>query len=119
MALAATIGVPGIMHFVAPTFFDSVVPKWMPGSKRTVTYVSGVVELASAALTLAPSTRKIGAWMCFATFIGVYPANIQMALDGGIADAPPSALNSSAAAWIRLPLQFPMILSAWRVAREN
>ena len=116
LGLAALIGGAGVMHFVRPEFFDAIVPDWMPGSKRTVTLVSGGVELAGAALVIAPRTRRIGAWWCLATFVGVFPANIQSALEGGIADAPPP-FNTKAAAWGRLPLQAPMILWARSVAR--
>jgi uncharacterized membrane protein len=116
LGLAAFIGGAGIMHFVRPEFFDAIVPTWMPGSRRTVTLISGAVELASAALVANPRTRRLGAWWCVATFIGVFPANVQSVLDGGIADAPPP-FNTKAAAWGRLPLQAPMILWARSVAR--
>jgi len=114
--IAAILGGAGVMHFVSPKFFDAVVPEWMPGSARTVTYVSGVAELASAALVLNPSTRKLGGWCALATFVVVYPANIQMALDGGIEGAPKGPMNSAAAAWIRLPFQLPMMWTAFKVA---
>jgi uncharacterized membrane protein len=117
LGLAAFIGGAGVAHFVKPEFFDAIVPDWMPGSKRTVTLVSGAVELAGAALVAVPRTRRLGAWWCLATFVGVFPANIQSALNGGIADAPPP-FNTKAAAWGRLPLQAPMILWARSVARS-
>lgn len=117
LGLAAFIGGAGVMHFVRPGFFDAIVPEWMPGAARTVTYVSGAVELTGALLVANRRTRRIGGWFCFLTFLGVYPANIQSALDGGIADAPPP-LDSAAAAWLRLPLQLPLLWWAQRVARR-
>jgi uncharacterized membrane protein len=114
LGLAAFIGSAGVMHFVRPGFFDSVVPRWMPGSPRTTTYVSGVAEIASAVLVANPRTRRLGGWAAFATFLGVYPANIQHVLDGGIPGQP----GGAAAAWIRLPLQLPMLAWARRVARD-
>lgn len=106
------------MHFVRPEFFDQIVPTWMPGSARTTTYVSGVAELGSALLVANPRTRRIGAWACFLTFLGVYPANIQAALDGGVEGAE-GPLASAAANWIRLPLQIPMLVWARRVAKRS
>jgi len=50
-------------------------------------------------------------------FVAVFPANIQMALDGGIAGQP-FPLGSAAVAWLRLPLQVPLVLWARRVAGE-
>jgi uncharacterized membrane protein len=105
------------MHFVKPDFFDPIVPAWMPGAARTTTYVSGAVELTGAVLVANPRTRRFGAWFCFLTFLGVYPANIQAALDGGMAGADPP-LDSAAVAWLRLPLQIPLLVWARRVARE-
>jgi uncharacterized membrane protein len=116
IGLAAFLGSAGIAHFVKPDFFDPIVPKWMPGKPRITTYVSGAVEIASAVLVANPKTRKLGGWVSLATFIGVYPANIQSALDGGMKDMKPP-FNTAAAAWARLPLQFPMFKLAWRVAR--
>jgi uncharacterized membrane protein len=117
LGLAAFLGAAGVMHFVRPTFFDAIVPDWMPGSKRTTTYVSGGFELAGALLVANPRTRRVGGWWCFWTLLGVFPANIQSALDGGIAGADPP-FDSAGAAWLRLPLQLPLLWWARRVARE-
>ena len=114
--LIIILGGAGVAHFAKPDFFDPIVPDWMPGSKRMVTYVSGVVELAAALLVAIPRTRRIGGWVALITFIGVYPANIQAALDGGMKEMDPP-FNSAAAAWLRLPLQLPLFWLAWRVAK--
>ena len=118
LSLAALIGTAGAMHFVRPEFFDAIVPDWMPGSKRTTTYVSGAVELAGAALLVGRSTRRLGGWWCAATFVGVFPANIQAALDGGMSDMDPP-FDHAAVAWLRLPLQLPLIAWAVKVARDS
>lgn len=115
---AAFLGTAGVGHFVRPGFFDPLVPKWMPGSARLITYLSGAVELACAVLIAVPRTRRLGGLLALATFIGVYPANVQAALDGGMKGMDPP-LDSAAAAWIRLPFQFPMFWLAWRVIRDN
>jgi uncharacterized membrane protein len=115
--VAAILGTAGVAHFAVPKAFDSVVPSWMPGDPRITTYVSGVAELASTALVMFPKTRRVGGMAALATFIAVYPANIWAALDGGMKDAP-APLNSAAAAWVRLPLQFPMFWWAWKTMQE-
>ena len=74
------------------------------------------MELACAGLLLNRSTRRAGAWLSFATILGVYPANIQAVLDGGMSHAKPP-MNTRAAAIIRLPFQFPMLWDALRIAR--
>ncbi len=117
MGLAAFIGTAGALHFLRPAFFDQIVPRWMPGRPRTTTYVSGLAELAGAALVANPRTRRFGARWCFWTFLGVYPANIQHVVDGGVPGQEGFA-GTGTAALIRLPLQLPMFLWARRVARE-
>lgn len=118
LALAAFMGSAGVGHFVSPQFFEPLVPQWMPGSARTTVYVSGVVELVAAALLTVPKTRRFGGWFTAATLVGVFPANVQAAVDGGMADmAPP--FDSAAVAWARLPLQIPMVAAAMWVARRR
>ena len=117
VGLAAFIGTAGVMHFVRPEFFDEIVPDWMPGPARRVTHLSGGIEVASAVLVANPGTRRLGALLCLLTFIGVYPANIQSALEGGIEGADPP-FDSATAAWLRLPLQIPLFLWARRVMRD-
>jgi uncharacterized membrane protein len=102
----------GVLHFAVPKPFDAIVPSWVPGKARTWTYVSGVWELGSAALLANPRTRKAGAYAAAATFVAVYPANIQMSIDN-----PPRTLYGKALA-ARLPLQLPMIFWALHQARK-
>jgi uncharacterized membrane protein len=116
-AMVALMGGAGTTHFTNPDFYDPIVPPWMPGSARTWTYLSGVAELACAALMVRPATRRRGGWATFATILAVWPANWQVALDGAMLEQDPP-FDSAAAAWIRLPLQLPMLWGAWRVARH-
>ncbi len=115
--LVAILAGAGAAHLLAPGNFDPIVPSWMPGAARTTTYVSGVAELGTAALISYRPTRRIGGFLALATFVGVYPANIQAALDGGMKGLHPP-LDSAAVAWLRLPLQFPLFWLAWRVSRS-
>lgn len=69
----------GVLHFVKPEPFDEIIPRSLPGSPRTWTYGSGVVELATAALLATPSTRRLGGRAATALFAGVFPGNVQMA----------------------------------------
>jgi uncharacterized membrane protein len=118
IALVAILGGAGFAHFAKPGFLDPIVPRWMPGSARLITYLSGAVELTAAVLTAVPRTRRLGGWFALATLIGVYPANIQAALDGGMKGMDPP-FDSAAAAWLRLPFQLPLLWLAWKVAREQ
>ena len=102
----------GILHFVLPKQFEKAVPSWFPDPKAAVA-LSGVAELGSGALLAIPKTRKAGGWLATATLVAVYPAKVQMAIDATRAGSKPAA----GAAWLRLPLQFPMIAKAFRYTR--
>ena len=114
--MVALMGGAGTTHFTHPRFYDPIVPTWMPGPARLWTYLSGVAELGSAALMLRRPTRRLGGWASLATILAVWPANWQAALDGGMKQQDPP-FDSAAVAWIRVPLQLPMLWGAWKVAR--
>src|SRR5580704_10965071 len=98
----------GVMHFAVPKFYDQMIPKPLPGSARSWTYGSGVAEIAVAAAVAVPRTRRVGALAAALLFVGVFPANVKMALDARRNDRPqPEQVVTLA----RLPLQVPMI--AW------
>jgi uncharacterized membrane protein len=101
----------GVLHLVVPTAFDGAIPGWVPGRPRFWTLLSGVWELASAALIANPRTTKVGGYAAAATFVAVYPANIQMAID----NPPTTALGVGML--LRLPLQLPMV--AWALKRAR
>ncbi|GKQ40484.1 DoxX family protein [Streptomyces sp. A012304] len=113
LLLAGLLAGAGVAHFAAPRTFDEIVPRALPGSPRTWTYASGVAELALAAGVALPATRKAAALATAAFFVGVFPANVKMAVDWRHRPAP-----LKAAAIGRLPLQLPLVLWARGVARN-
>ncbi len=115
---ASILGVAGVAHFALPAAFDQIVPRWMPGPPRLTTYVSGATELGVAALLLRRRSQRLGGLLAMATFMAVFPANVQSALDGGIAGVL-TPFDSPLVAWLRLPLQIPLIWVAWRAARPR
>ncbi|GAA5072874.1 DoxX family protein [Streptomyces similanensis] len=112
LLLAGLLATAGVAHFVSPRQFDAIVPRVLPGSPRTWTRASGVAELALAAGVALPRTRRVAARATAAFFVGVLPANIQMAVDWRDRPAP-----QKAAALGRLPLQVPLVLWARSVAK--
>ena len=78
-------------------------------------YAATAAELGSAALLLSRRTARAGGLAAFATFAVVWVANLQHAIDGGIPGAP-GVIGSPQVAWIRAPLQIPLLWWAWRVA---
>ena len=65
-----------------------------------------------AAAIAHPRTRRAGALAAAGLFVGVFPANVKMAVDSR--DASPAR---RAIAYGRLPFQVPLVLWARRVAR--
>lgn len=102
----------GILHFVIPRSYQRIVPRFL-GHAPFLVAASGVVELLAGALVAVPRTRRLGAGVAFLLFIVVWPANVQMAIDAGRPDAGLSALIT----WLRVPLQIPLLVWAWRLAR--
>ncbi|MCF3938849.1 MULTISPECIES: DoxX family protein [Gordonia] len=104
----------GALHFVAPKPFDDIIPEEIPADPRTLTYASGVAEVAIGAGLLAPRTRRVSAALAAALFVAVYPANLNMVRLWK--DKP---LPMRAVAIARLPFQFPMIWAAVKVFRGS
>ncbi len=115
--LALLLAGAGVNHFLSPGTYDRIVPRIIP-SPRAVTYASGLAELICAGLVAVPRTRRVGGWATAGLFVAVFPANIQMALDGGIPEST-SFSGSATAAWLRLPVQVPLVWWAVRVAQRG
>jgi len=116
--LALLLGAAGALHLVRPAVFDGIVPRALPGRARTWTLASGGAELALAAGLAVPATRRAAGWAGAAFFLGVWPANGQMAVDAWRRRSRSRAHGGRAAvALVRMPLQVPLVAAAVRVAR--
>ena len=114
LRLAGMLLTSSVAHFVIPKQFMKIVPRFL-GHPRFWVYASGLVEATAGALMLSsdPATRRRGGMLAAATLVGVYPANIQMAVDAGR----PRSIKSWVP-WLRLPMQVPMVATAVGVARR-
>jgi uncharacterized membrane protein len=117
LLLAAFLTVTGVGHILRPEPFERLVPRWLPGSPAAWNRVATAAELASAALLAFRRTARLGGFAACATMAGVWPANIQAALDGGYR-AFPGWLGSGVVAWVRVPLQVPLLWWAASIARR-
>lgn len=96
----------GVLHLVNPAGFLWLMPPWLPEPILLV-YLSGIAELAAAAglllkLRWAPIFTAL-------TLIAIWPANWWFAIDSLSGDP-----GLAIAAWLRLPLQIPLIIWALR-----
>ena len=112
-ALAGLFAVSAVVHLVRPQFYEALMPRWVP-AHREVIYASGVAELVCAAGLLPVRTRPLAGWASFALLLAVYPGNVKMAIDST------RTTNTSfkAAAFARLPMQVPMLVTAYRATRR-
>ena len=109
LLLAGFMVFAGVMHFVARKGFVRIVPKWLPAPMALV-YISGVCEILGGVGLLIPATQRWAAWGLVALYLAVFPANVNMAMNGigfGKGKTPSWLL------WARLPLQGLLIAWAW------
>ncbi len=102
----------GVLHFLQPGPFVSIVPKMLP-KRRELVAISGAAELLCAGLLAVPRTRSVGGPLTAALFAAVLPANVSMALRS---ESRPGWYR--VLLWVRLPLQIPLVLWSIRIGRE-
>lgn len=113
--LAGFFMVAGSLHFLFPAPYWQMMPPFLPWP-RTLVSISGAAEIAGGVGLLWLSCRRAAAYGLVLLLIAVFPANIYMA----VAHVPFSGLlGQSWFQWLRLPLQIPLILWAWRYTRTN
>lgn len=100
----------GLSHFVCPEPFIRIVPRALPAAALLV-QISGAIELALGLGLALRRSRWLAAWGLVALYVAVFPANINMALNGIALD--PAHPTPTWFAWARLPLQALFI--AWAV----
>jgi uncharacterized membrane protein len=100
----------GILHFVKPGSYEAIVPDELPAHRELV-YASGVAEIAGGLGMLSARTAPWAAWWLIATLVGVFPANVNMAVHAERFRNIPEALL-----WARLPLQALMVAWVWAAA---
>ena len=105
----------GILHFVRPKNFDSIVPPSVKPTlgltARQATLVSGAAEIAGGLGMLHPTTRPAARLGLLALLVAVFPANIYMAQNASKFPVP------AWVAWARLPLQPVLARIVWRAGR--
>ncbi len=119
---AASFAGAGLAHFKQPDFFEAIVPDWFP-DKTLANQASGAAEIALGLGLLHPKTRKASGWGLLGLTAAVFPANIDMAMNGvdvrkdddGVyqryVGEVPDARN-----WIRLPFQAAFVALIWKGA---
>jgi uncharacterized membrane protein len=103
--LGIAFALAGANHFWHTPFYLSMMPPYLSWHLFLV-YLSGVLESTAGVALLLPGCTHLAAWSIIAISIGVFPANLHMALH-----SEQFPQFSAAALWIRLPLQ--AVIIAW------
>ena len=100
----------GLNHFLNPDFYRAIMPDYLPAHTELV-YASGIAEMLGGAAVMYPPTRRVGGWFLIGVLVGVFPANVHMALNtDNYPDIPSWAL------FARLPLQALFVYWIWLAA---
>lgn len=100
----------GTLHFVKPETYQSIMPPFVPRPREAVA-VSGAAEIAGGVAAMPASTRRVARWWLIAVLIGVFPANVHMAVNP---DQVPGPDIPRWLMWLRLPVQGLFMAWVWR-----
>jgi uncharacterized membrane protein len=103
----------GITHFVRPEFFLRIMPPYLPWHMALV-LISGAAEIVLGVGIMIPKVKRWAAWGLIALLIAVFPANLHMAMNPQLFPD-----ISTAAIYIRLPIQALLILWAYAYTRVD
>ena len=107
--LIASFGSSGILHLARPSLFHDLIPKRL-GNPKPWVIGSGMAELICS---LGLATRQKWAPTATAvTLVTIWVGNGEMALR--LQRDPRTPKVWRVAAWLRLPLQIPLIYWAWK-----
>ena len=107
----------GTMHFVCPRAYRAIMPPYVPYHREAVV-ISGLAEIAGAAMVAEPSTRRLARWWLIALLAAVFPANLHMAMNPEQVRGLDLDRMPRWALWARLPLQPLVMLWVWRATDE-
>lgn len=102
----------GLNHFVNLDFYLPMMPVYLPAHRELI-LLSGALEILGGLAVLIRAWRPMAGWALILIMIGVFPANLHMALNpADFPDVPIWFL------YVRLPLQGVLIWWAWRATRD-
>ncbi len=107
--LAGSFLTSGLVHLVRPAIFEPLLPRALP-AHREIIYASGVAEIVCGVGLL---TRQRWAPIASATLlVAVWAGNWEYALS--VQRSERTSTAHKVGAWLRVPMQIPMIRTAWK-----
>lgn len=109
VAMAIMLWFTALGHFMYWRGMAMMIPGFVP-AKRTMVYLSGILEIILAIGLIVPSTRRLSADLLILFFLLVLPANInaaQKSVNYQAANYEGRGINYL---WLRIPMQIFFIL---------
>jgi uncharacterized membrane protein len=113
---AAFYGFAGIMHFVIPSIYITVIPEGL-GDPLLLNYAAGVVELAVAGMAVVYKTRKIAGYVTIAMLLAFVISHVYfIQLEGCAGDL----CLPEWVGWLRLIIIHPLLIYwAWSITKTD
>jgi uncharacterized membrane protein len=105
--MAAAMIFAGVAHWLMPTPFIQHLPEWVPAAEALIAVTGGIEVVLGVALLVKHPWRRWSGLALAAYLVGVFPANVYVAVAGIDVDGQPGGLYP----WLRLPLQ--VLFVAW------
>ncbi|WP_153465495.1 hypothetical protein [Sediminibacillus terrae] len=106
----------GILHFARERGFRRIVPKVIP-FRRSIVLITGIVEMIFSVLLWVKKGQQLTGKFLALFMMAVFPANVYMAVKR-ISFRPGKPANPWIL-WLRLPLQFPLVVGALKLGRKE
>ena len=110
--LIIVFALSGVLHLVNPNAFMWLMPPFLPEPVFLI-YLSGVFELVCAVGLLMK--KRWAGWLSALVLLAIWPANIWYAFSV----IPSGDFALIVVAWLRLPLQIPLIYYSWKFAKSK
>ncbi|MGH2517429.1 MAG: DoxX family protein, partial [Ktedonobacterales bacterium] len=114
-SMSAIFVIAGGVHLVRPAIYLPIMPPALPRPLDLI-YISGVCEILGGIGLLVPRARPAATYGLIALLIAVFPANVQMALNGFAQSSTPAWVRAALLA--RLPLQAVLIALVLACAKD-
>ena len=109
IAMSAMLVFTSIGHFMFTEGMAMMIPDFIP-FKKTLVYLTGIIEIAAAIGLLIPGLRVLTAWLLILFFGLLLPSNIRAAIHN--VDIEKANINGSGLnyLWFRIPFQILFII---------
>ena len=100
--------IAGMFHFRKPKVYERIIPPYIP-AKASVVIISGIAEMILGFMLMNKNSETTAAWGIIVLLLIFLPVHIYMLQDKKASLKLPNWIL-----WLRLPLQFAMMIWAYQ-----